>query len=211
MTAVALLCMALGPIDPTDTEPELPVSMDLVEELPPMSLAEPAKLGPDGPRLSIGLHVGWFQMNEAEDGEVYYGLHARFYFLRIFAVEGSIDFAEQEFEDDDVTLSTVPVQLTGMLMPFQGLPVRPYGLIGLGWYFHDVEYSGNFNGLDDDSDSTLGVHLGLGLELLLGDLIMLHADLRYVFLDDPDLDDSVDFDSDDFNFWTVAFGAAIAF
>ena len=208
-TAVALLCLSLGSIDPTDAEPKLPVSMDLVEELPPMSLAEPARIGPDGPRISIGLHMGWFQMNDAEDGEIFYGIHARFYFLRIFAVEGSIDFAEQEFEDDDVTLSTVPVQLTGMLMPFQGLPIRPYGLIGVGWYFHDVEYSGSLSGLEDEDDSTLGVHLGIAAELLLGDLIMLHLDLRYVFLDEPDLDSNVD--DEEFDFWTIAFGAAIAF
>ena len=208
-TAVALLCLSLGSIDPTDAEPKLPVSMDLVEELPPMSLAEPARIGPDGPRISIGLHMGWFQMNDAEDGEIFYGIHARFYFLRIFAVEGSIDFAEQEFEDDDVTLSTVPVQLTGMLMPFQGLPIRPYGLIGVGWYFHDVEYSGSLSGLEDEDDSTLGVHLGIGAELLLGDLIMLHLDLRYVFLDEPNFD--TDLEDEEFDFWTVAFGAAIAF
>ena len=199
LLAIALASMLDLPSAPP--EENLPVSLAAVE---------PALIGADEPRLAVGVHLGWLQLKDAEDGEMFYGLHARLYLLNFLAVEGSVDFSKSDFADDDAELTLMPVQVTGLLFPLPSLPIRPYGLAGAGWYFQDVEYSGSLSGLSDDSDSTFGVHLGVGAELLLGRLIMLHADLRYIFMDEPDVDNS-QLDDEEFDYWQVMIGGSLAF
>lgn len=174
----------------------------------PASPEVPAALAQDDdkePRFAIGVTVAYVELQGADEGTMFYGLHARLY-LGLLAFEGLVGTAESEFEDGDGEATLVPIQLSVMLMPFQGIPVRPYGLAGVGWYFHDVDYSGGLESLEDEDDSTLGFHLGLGLELKVG-FLMLHADFRYVFMDDPDLDT----DLEDFDYVSANFGAGIAF
>ena len=167
----------------------------------------PVALADDGdPRFAIGLTVAYLKVDGADDPTIFYGIHARIYLMSFLAVEGLVGTAKSDFEDGDGTATQVPIQVTALLMPFQGLPVRPYALAGLGWYFTDVEYSGGLAALDDEQDSTFGFHLGLGAELKVG-ILMLHLDIRYVFMQDPNLDA----DLNDFNYYTINIGAAIAF
>ena len=198
MLAFALLAM----LDLPSTPPE--------ERLPlTLAASEPDIIGADEPRFSVGLHFGWLQLKDAEDAELFYGLHARVYLMKFFALEGSVDFSQSDVADDNAELTLMPVQLTGMFYPLPGIFIRPYGLAGLGWYFEDVEYSGSLSGVSDDSDSTFGAHLGAGAELLLGRLFMLHADFRYIFMDEPDVDASLD--DEEYDFWQFTIGGAIAF
>ena len=164
----------------------------------------------DAPRFSIGLHLGWFEAKDAEDGEAFYGLQARLYLLRWLGIEGSIDFQKSDFADDDAELTTIPVQLTGLLFPFPHLPFRPYGLLGAGWYFTEVKYNGALSNFDDEEESAFGFHLGFGAEILLGKLLMLYGDVRYTFLDEPGVDNS-DLDDEEMDFWQVTIGAGLAF
>jgi outer membrane protein with beta-barrel domain len=200
LTLMLALCVFTSDVDPRD---------------PAILAADPANLYEtlalvDQPRFAVGVHLGWFQMNDAEDGELFYGIHGRAYFAKMFAIEASIDVAEQDFLDDDATLSLVPVQVTGMIFLPLDSAIRPYGLVGIGWYFTDIDYSGDESLSDDESDNTFGFHLGVGAEMLVGKLIMLHADLRYVFFDEPDFDnDSID--GENFDYWQLSIGAAIAF
>ncbi len=198
MLTIALLAMLDLPSAPP--EENLPVTL---------AASAPDIIGADEPRFSIGLHVGWLELKDADDAEVFYGIHARLYLMKFFALEGSVDFSESDVADEDAQVTLMPVQLTGMIFPLPGLFIRPYGLAGLGWYFEDVEYSGSLSGVSDDSDSTFGAHLGAGAELLLGRLIMLHVDVRYIFMDEPDLDTNLD--DEEFDFWQVTIGGAIAF
>lgn len=195
MSALLWLCLAAG-------EVELPARL--------MAQEEKQEAKTDAPGFSIGAHVGWFEYKDAEDGEVFYGLQARLYLLKWLALEGSIDFQKQDFLDDDADLTIVPVQLTGLLFPLPDSPLRPYLLAGAGWYFMDVEYKGSLSALDDDDDAMFGVHVGGGLEFLIGRMLMIYADLRYTFLDEPGVDNS-QLEDEEFDFWQAAIGAGIAF
>lgn len=157
------------------------------------------------PRFAIGLTIGYNQVDGADDGTYFYGLFARLYF-GLLAVEGSVSTSESEFEDGDGEATMVPIQVSALLMPFPIGPFRPYGLAGVGWYYHDVNYSGGLSTLEDESDSTFGAHLGLGTELQLGRFV-LFFDVRYVYVDDPDLDT----DLEDFSYYSINLGAAIGF
>ena len=198
MTTMALLAMlGLSTVSPG-------------EDLPTTLAAEPAALAADPPKFAIGLHLGFLQLKDAEDAEMFYGIHARAYLLPWLALEGSIDFAKSDFIDDDAQMTLVPVQATGLLIPFPDLPIRPYGLAGAGWYFSDVEYSGTLSASDDESDSAFGVHLGFGAEVLLGDLLVLHADFRYIFLDEPSVDNS-QLEDEEADYWQLMIGASLGF
>lgn len=187
----------------------LGLAMGAVEELPTRLMAQDEEKT-DAPRFSIGAHVGWFEAKDAEDGEVFYGLQARVYLLRWLGIEGSIDFQKQDFIDDDAELTTVPVQLTALLFPFPHLPFRPYALAGAGWYFTDVEYKGALSNLEDEEESAFGFHVGGGAEILLGKLLMLYADLRYTFIDEPGVDNG-QLDEEEWDFWQASVGVGFAF
>lgn len=66
--------------------------------------------------------------------------------------------------------------VTGMLY---ALPMV-YGAIGAGWYNFNIDYAGSL-GIADETTQEFGYHLGGGVELPLGNLI-LRGDIRYVFL-----------------------------
>lgn len=198
MTFAWMLCLAVA----ADVEDPLPLALTVQEEK--------AKKDVDAPGFSIGAHVGWFEYKDAEDGDVFYGLQARIYLLKFLGLEGSIDFQKQDFLDDDADLTIVPVQLTALLFPLPESPLRPYLLAGAGWYFFDVEYKGSLSSLSDEDDDMFGFHFGGGLEILLGKILLLYADVRYTFLDEPGIDNS-DLEDEEFDFWQAAVGAAIAF
>ncbi len=183
-----------------------------LEPAPPESeagaSARPAQ-GDVAPKLAFGVHLGYFEAKDADDGEVFYGLHARIYLLKHLAAEGSLDIARSDFQDDDAELTFIPIQVTGLVFPLPDLQIRPYGLLGLGWYFTDVDYSGSLSGLSDEDESVFGFHIGFGGEMQLGRVLMLHADVRYILLDEPDLD-AASVDSDDLDYVQIMIGLSVA-
>jgi hypothetical protein len=66
-----------------------------------------------------------------------------------------------------------------MVYPFSFL----YGAMGAGWYMTTFDYDPDLFFLDDDTEDQFGWHFGGGLELPLGSVAKLAADLRYVFID----------------------------
>ena len=164
-------------------------------------------IGGDEKKIALGLHLGYLQHPDADDATVFYGIHLRWSLIKWLAVEGSIDVAESDFQNDAAVLSIVPVQVTAILKPFDGLPIVPYGLVGIGWYFTDVDYSA---ALPDDSSDVFGFHVGVGAELPLGDTFMLHADFRWIVMGEPDYDNP-SLDDEDVDYWQLMIGASLRF
>ncbi len=187
MTTTLLLALLLGP-----GEDELPTSL----------AADPP------PGAALGAHLGYLRMRDAENGTEFYGVHLRVYLADWLAVEGSADFAQSDFADDDAELTLVPVQATGLLFPFPDGPLRPYALAGGGWYYEQVDYSGSLSTLDDERADSFGVHVGFGAELRLGRSFMLHGDFRYTFLDEPGVDNSR-LDEEEWDFWQFTVGGSL--
>jgi opacity protein-like surface antigen len=194
---ISLLTAALLMAAPGDPETELPTS-----------LSAPAAGGSS--KTALGLHLGYLQIPDAEDATVFYGIHLRIPLMQWLSLEGSVDISESDFLDDDAQLTLVPVQVTAIIKPFNDLPIIPYGVVGIGWYFTEVDYSGSLSGLDQDSSDVFGVHLGVGAELPLGDTFMLHADFRWIFMGEPDFDDPA-FDDEDTDYWQLMIGASFLF
>ena len=114
-----------------------------------------------------------------EDANVIVGAALRLKLLPILGIEGSINYHQEEFAGDALTVRSWPVQVTGMVYP---LPIV-YGAMGAGWYMTTLDFDPDNPFLDDDTSNEFGWHFGGGLEIPLGSAAVLAGDLRYVFID----------------------------
>lgn len=160
--------------------------------------------------FSIGPVAGYIKTRDADDGTWFGGGQMRFRFARILAIEGSITFHKDSFQDGDIDVIQYPVQVSALLFPIPDSPVEPYGVFGAGWYYTRVEFEGPLSGLDDETDRAFGFHAGAGLQVELGPRFALFADFRWVFMDEPGIDNG-NLDEEEFDFGQVTLGGSISF
>lgn len=151
------------------------------------------------PEFELGPRVGYLKTRGADSGTWLGGVQMRARFMEYVAAEASITFHEDDFDDFDV--QTYPVELSGLIYPFPDLQIKPYAVGGAGWYYTRIDYDAA--NLDDESDHFFAVHIGGGAEMNVGDSISLNADLRYVFVNDPNLD----VEDEEFDYWQFTAGA----
>ena len=137
---------------------------------------EPARAQETSSAVSFGPQVG-ISKSSGEDANVIFGAALRFRLLPALGLEGSINYRQEEFAGDALTVRSWPIQVTGMLYP---LPIA-YAAMGAGWYMTTFDPDGDV--LDAETNSEFGWHFGGGIELPLGSAAKLVGDLRYVFLD----------------------------
>jgi opacity protein-like surface antigen len=94
-----------------------------------------------------------------------------------FGLEGSVDYHEDELLTE-TDLKTWPISASILAFP---LPVL-YGIAGLGWYNTTVDFPENAS-VDDQTDSSLGYHIGGGVELPVTNVIRFTSDVRWLFVD----------------------------
>jgi outer membrane protein W len=127
--------------------------------------------------VSIGPRIGFSKASDS-DAKVLYGAALRLHLLPAVAVEGSIDYRQDDMEGHAGEIRSWPLQVTGLLYP---LPIV-YGAIGAGWYNTTFDFKDTLP-LEDDTQQEFGWHFGGGLDLPLGDVASLAVDVRYVYLD----------------------------
>ena len=153
-------------------------------------------------QLYLGPRAGYYKAKDADQGELYGGLAARLG-LGGISIEGAIDYRQEKYAEGNMTMRSWPVQVSAILYP---LPIV-YGVAGAGWYHTTIDYDQNKLGLaapKDETTSTLGYHLGAGVELPLRNM-KLTADVRYVFLN-YDLDEIENLPDTDSDFLAVTLG-----
>lgn len=162
----------------------------------------------DRASFSLGPVAGYLKARDADDGTWFGGVQARLRFARILGLEGSITFHRDEYQDGDVEITRYPVQLSALLFPIPDSPLEPYGVVGAGWYYTRVDFDNEL--FDDDTDRAFGWHAGAGLQAELGSRFALFADFRWVFMDEPGVDNG-DLDEEEFDFGQVTLGASFTF
>ena len=169
--------------------------------------ALPAQADPNESPFMVGIATGYMKGGDSDDGGGYIGLMARLRIMPFLGIEALGAYHEQEFHDA-VELVQHPVQASLLVFPYT-LPdiLHPYLLAGAGWYPTDFEYSG---GLEDDEDTLSGFHVGGGAEFQLGTSFVATFDVRWIFMDDPDIANSA-LAEEDFDTLQVALGFALQF
>jgi opacity protein-like surface antigen len=130
--------------------------------------------------VSLGPQVGYYKAQDADEGNLMYGAAWRFKFTSMLGIEASINYRQESFADDALTVRNWPVMVTALIYP---LPIV-YGAIGAGWYSVTFDYDQDkLPFLEDETTQKVGWHFGGGVELPLGSSVKLAGDIRYVFLD----------------------------
>ena len=169
--------------------------------------AAPAPLAADEAKMELGPRLGYVKHGDADEGTFMIGVQLRVPLGNMFAIEASIDFHSSEFEDGDVEVIQWPVQVSALWFVLPNSKITPYVLGGLGWYYTTIDFSGSLSGVDSDTDSMFGAHLGIGGRLSIGKNMSLSADLRFIFIE-PNSDELEDEDFDTTQF-TVSLGFGI--
>jgi len=195
MTTIALLVL-LAQADPV--VPAFSLGDDLEEALTVQS-----------PEVSWGLgpRAGFLKSRGADSGTWFGGVQGRVWFSEYIGGEASITFHQDEFDDGfggDVTVTYYPLELSILVYPIQDWKVKPYVVAGLGWYYTRIDFDNS--AFDDETDNLFGFHIGIGADLPVSPRVILDADIRYVFLDEPSAADDEEFD-----LWQVTIGATFKF
>jgi len=130
--------------------------------------------------ISLGPQLGFYKAQDADNGSFIGGVTCRLKFTPVLGAEASINYRQETYGNDAVTVRSWPVMVTGLLYP---LPVV-YGAIGAGWYNTTFDYNQSLLPfLADETKQEFGWHFGGGVEAPAGPNIKLIGDIRYVFLD----------------------------
>jgi opacity protein-like surface antigen len=178
MIAVAL-ALGLAAVGGGRPDTDLPRSLS-VDETPYLVAPKPAAV--DEGSLWIGGHLGVAGAYDADNPAFLIGANARFHILPWLGADGSLDFqTRQEIDDGAGDIFQIPFEFAALFyLPIEA-PVRPYGMAGLGWTitkFNPVHHG-------SDTDLNLLFFLGFGAEFELQPNILLDANLRFVFAQDP--------------------------
>lgn len=150
--------------------------------------------------IGLGPQIGYQKAADADDGKLMFGAALRLMLTSALGVEGSINYRQEKFADDALTVRSWPVMVTGLLYP---LPII-YGAVGAGWYNTTFDFDQNLVIAEDETTQEFGWHFGAGLELPIGAKSRLTGDIRYVFLD-YDFDE-IPFRDVDSNFYVITVG-----
>lgn len=131
--------------------------------------------------LYLGPQIGFFNTVDADNASWMGGLAARAKFGEYFGVEASINYRQEKFLNNSVTVKNWPILVSALIYPIPYV----YGAMGVGWYNVTYSYNNELLGLNLTSDTRheFGWHFGGGVEVPLGSRVKLIGDLRYVFLD----------------------------
>lgn len=134
----------------------------------------------DAQSVSLGPQVGYYKAQDADEGSCMGGIVGRFKFIPMLGLEVSINYRQEKYVDNLLTVRSYPVMVTGLIYP---LPII-YGAMGIGWYNTTFDYDQDrLPLLKDDTAQKVGWHFGGGVELPVGSNFNLTGDIRYVFLD----------------------------
>jgi opacity protein-like surface antigen len=156
------------------------------------------------PSSLIGVRAGFVMATDAEEAVPFIGAGLRLPIADVAAVEFTVDYWTDEYEDGDAEITHIPVMISGMFyFPIETPTTTPYILAGVGMHSIDIEYSGALSGEENDSDAEFAFHAGAGLELTLSPNLKVHMDVRWILMDpDPEaaaLEDT-DFEAVQFSF-----------
>jgi opacity protein-like surface antigen len=135
----------------------------------------------DAQSISLGPQVGYYKARDADRGNFMGGAACRFKLIPVLGVEASINYRQEKYANDALTVRSWPVMVTGLIYP---LPIV-YGAIGAGWYNTTFDYDQSkvlLQTFKDETKQEFGWHFGGGVEVPVSSNFKLTDDIRYVFL-----------------------------
>ncbi|OGS27557.1 MAG: hypothetical protein A2297_00055 [Elusimicrobia bacterium RIFOXYB2_FULL_48_7] len=128
--------------------------------------------------FSIGPRLTFSQPKDADSGSLSDGMQLRFDLLQNLKVEGSVDYRRNDFSGY-TKVQVYPLMLSALAYFTPKAKVSPFLLGGAGLYFTQVESPFNFS----YTTTRLGLHAGLGLEIMLNDTLSLDGIYRHIWVE----------------------------
>lgn len=122
--------------------------------------------------VSLGGRAAYYRPKDADGGTLNGGAQLRVHLTSVVAVEGSADYRQNKY--GGTTVETVPVQASLLLYLTPTLPVSPYLLGGVGWYYTHVQGA-------HTSTNRYGPHAGAGAEVALARDWTIDGSFRYLW------------------------------
>jgi len=158
----------------------------------------------------VGLHLGYSKAEDSTSGNGLVGAHLELGLLSFLGIQGAVDYRLVETipvavggRDYALHLRSVPVTLSARV--YAPLGIRPFAEAGAGWYVLLYDYAPELEaaGLNDETQTTFGWHVGAGADVPLTPTVSVFGLVRAVFvdpnktLDQPTLDriQHLDYDS----------------
>jgi opacity protein-like surface antigen len=159
------------------------------EDRLPRSLSEsvyPPVAAPAGEdhEVLVGIHLGAASSADGGTPSFVAGFEWRIHILPWLGALGTVDYLTKEQADNllGADVLQVPFMWSVLLYPPIDLgPFRPYGQAGVGFTITDVSGVHSL----DSTDINLLYSLGFGVEFKLGSSLLLNADVRYIWGNDP--------------------------
>ncbi|HEX7896500.1 MAG TPA: outer membrane beta-barrel protein [Planctomycetota bacterium] len=171
----------------------------------------PVQAAPNDAPFMLGPAVGYLGVRDADESSWYGGLMARLRVAPFLGLEASGAYTRFDFQEKAIRFTQVPVQVSALVFPLSPPEnLRPYVLAGVGFYPTRIEYRGSLAALEDDRDTTFAFHVGGGAEMQAGPSLVFNADLRWIFQDEPDVDNA-SFDGAEFGTIQFAVGVGLQF
>jgi len=130
------------------------------------------------------------------DGELAFG----HYFTPTLALELGVGYFKgtgnvESTPNYDLDYNVVPILLSlKVLIPVGS--VDPYGEVGLGAYFTSLDVEDNANSFS--GNTTLGLHVGAGLNVNISPVVFIGVEVRYVWAEPSFGDESIDLNGDNY-------------
>lgn len=132
--------------------------------------------------IGFGPQIGYQKARNADQGNLMGGAALRFKLSPAIGVEGAINYRQEKYANDALTVRSWPIMATGLIYPIPFV----YGAMGFGWYNTTLDYDQSnilFQDIEDNTQREVGWHFGGGVELPVSATSKFTADIRYIFLD----------------------------
>ncbi len=168
---------------------------------------------------SIGAHLGYAKGSDAEDGNGLVGGQLEFRLASFLGIQGAVDYRlvntyaiDTGPVNGELDVRSVPITASARLYLPTMSNFSLFGVAGAGWYHMIYDYSQQLEdlGIEDNTETTFGWHLGAGAEIMLAPKVSVYGEGRAVFVDPShSFDEHVQDQIKDFNYDSSYFAAGL--
>jgi opacity protein-like surface antigen len=152
---------------------------------------------PELGNFGAGIHGGYQNSKDADNGSGFAGAHLRFRVLSILGIEVAGDSTTEYFKDKSIVLTETPLSVTGLIYPLGApltifpWPITPYVGGGVTWMYYRTDFRKEFatgpTNLQAASpveyNKARGWHEAIGLDFAVRKNVVFNLEFRGTFWD----------------------------
>jgi len=173
--------------------------------------AEPAptmrEIAGGGTEFAIGAALGFLWPKHADTHSLFGEVELRYFLEDWLVLKFGASMYRITFDHNGIVNQQYPLLLSVEIFPLPTIEIKPYVIVGGGWYYTKTDYRDGFSALyPNSSSSTFGYHGGIGAEWIHNNASIFFEG-TYVLVD-PKVNGTT---STDFNAWKLLVGLTLRF